>query len=88
LYVTADVVLSSSSIPLAVRSEALQTLENRSVVFVRNEEGFEPRPVQTGRSDGEVTEIVSGLTAGESYATKNSFILKAELGKGEAEHAH
>jgi cobalt-zinc-cadmium efflux system membrane fusion protein len=88
LYVTADVVLSSSSIPLAVRSEALQTLENRSVVFVRNEEGFEPRPVQTGRSDGEVTEIVSGLTAGESYATKNSFILKAELGKGEAGHAH
>ena len=88
LYVTADVVLSSSSIPIAVRSEALQTLENRSVVFVRNEEGFEPRPVQTGRSDGEVTEIVSGLTAGESYATKNSFILKAELGKGEAEHAH
>ena len=88
LYVTADVVLSSSSIPLAVRSEALQTLENRSVDFVRNEEGFEPRPVQTGRSDGEVTEIVSGLTAGEEYATKNSFILKAELGKGEAEHAH
>lgn len=88
LYVTADVVLSSASIPLGIRSEALQTLENRSVVFVQSEEGFEPRPVETGRTDGEVTEVLSGLTAGESYATKNSFILKAELGKGEAEHGH
>ena len=88
LYVTADVVLSSSSIPLAVRSEALQTVENRTVVFVRSEEGFKPRPVEIGRDDGEITEIVSGLNGGETYATKNSFILKAELGKGEAEHGH
>lgn len=88
LYVTADVVLSSASIPLGIRSEALQTLENGSVVFVQSDEGFEPRPVEIGRNDGEVTEVLSGLTAGESYATKNSFILKAELGKGDAEHGH
>lgn len=88
LYVTADVNLSQTTVPLAIRSEALQHLDGRDVVFVLHEEGFEPRPVQTGRSDGEMTELLSGLEAGERYAAKNSFILKAELGKGSAGHEH
>lgn len=86
LYVTADVTLERTSVPLAIASQALQTLEDRTVVFVQNEKGFQARPVQLGRSDGEVTEVLAGLERGETYATKNSFILKAELGKGEAEH--
>lgn len=86
LYVTAEVVLAITSVPLAVRSESLQTLYERTVVFVRNEGGFEARAVDLGRTDGEISEVRGGITAGESYATKNSFILKAELGKGEAEH--
>jgi cobalt-zinc-cadmium efflux system membrane fusion protein len=32
--------------------------------------------------------VLDGLSAGEPYAAKNSFILKAEIGKGEAEHGH
>lgn len=88
LYVTAEVALSSASVPLAVSSDALQTLEDRTVVFVQSEEGFEPRALELGRNDGEVTEVLAGLEPGETYATKNSFILKAELGKGEAEHGH
>lgn len=85
LYVTAEVILSSTTVPLGVRAEALQTLEDQSVVFVKGEDGFEPRTVKTGRSDGEVIEVLSGVTAGERYATRNSFILKAELGKGAVE---
>jgi cobalt-zinc-cadmium efflux system membrane fusion protein len=88
LYVTANIVLASTTIPLAVQNDALQTLEDRVVVFVRGDEGFEPRAINLGRSDGEISEVISGLTVGESYATKNSFILKAELGKGDAEHGH
>ncbi len=88
LHVTANIVLASASIPLAVRNDALQTLEARTVVFVRNGAGFEAREITLGRSDGEISEVVSGLSVGESYATKNSFILKAELGKDEAEHGH
>ena len=88
LYVTAEVVLATTPVPLAVKSESLQTLEERTVVFVRNDGGFEARPVELGRADGEFSEVRSGVTAGESYATKNSFILKAELGKGDAEHGH
>lgn len=88
LYVTCEVELSESNVAVAVRSEALQTLEGRSVVFVQDADGFEPRPVQPGRTDGDIVEVVSGLAAGQTYAARNSFILKAELGKGEAEHSH
>ena len=31
-------------------------------------------------------EVLAGLSSGEFYATHNSFILKAELGKNEAAH--
>lgn len=88
LYVTAAVSLSSTTVTVAVSNDALQTLEERTVVFVQHAEGFEPRAVKLGRSDDEIAEVVEGIAAGETYATKNSFILKAELGKGDAEHGH
>ncbi|MBI2782524.1 MAG: efflux RND transporter periplasmic adaptor subunit [Gammaproteobacteria bacterium] len=86
LYVTAEVTLAQTAAPLAIRNEAVQTLEGRSVVFVQGAEGFAPREVVLGRSDGEFSEVTSGLAAGDTYAAANSFILKAELGKGAAAH--
>lgn len=88
LYVTVDVTLAESQVPVAVSNEALQLLDERTVVFAEGPEGFQPLPVETGRSDSEATEIVSGLEPGVRYVAGNSFILKAELGKGEAEHEH
>lgn len=88
LYVTAEVTLSEVAVPLAVRNEALQTLEGRSVVFVQGDKGFSPRTLRLGRGDGEHSEVLDGLAPGETYVSRNSFILKAELGKGEAEHGH
>ncbi len=88
LYVTVDVTLAESAVPVAVRNEALQILDGRTVVFAEGPEGFQPLTVETGRSDSEATEIVKGLMPGDRYVVGNSFILKAELGKGEAEHEH
>lgn len=88
LYVTAEVTLAETAVPLAIRNEAVQTMEGRTVVFVEDADGFEPRPVKLGRSDGETSEVLGGIGAGQRYVTANSFILKAELGKGEAEHGH
>jgi cobalt-zinc-cadmium efflux system membrane fusion protein len=86
LYVTAAVTLAESQVPVAVRSGAIQSLDGGSVVFVRSDEGFEPRSVRIGRSDGENSEVLEGIEPGETYAASNSFILKAEIGKGEAAH--
>lgn len=88
LYVNAEVTLARTSVPLAIHGDAVQTLEDVSVVFAQEGGAFVPRPVVLGRSDGQFAEVVSGLRAGETYASANSFILKAELGKGSAEHGH
>jgi cobalt-zinc-cadmium efflux system membrane fusion protein len=75
-------------IPVTVAFEAIQTIHERSVVFVRTRAGFEAREVVPGRADGKRTEIVRGLAAGTTYAAGGSFLLKADLGKNEAEHGH
>lgn len=88
LNVTAEVTLAETAVPLAIRTSAVQNLESRDVVFVQHDEGFEPRPVRLGRTDGEMSEVLDGLVVGDRYVATNSFILKAELGKGSAEHGH
>ncbi|MBL6454979.1 efflux RND transporter periplasmic adaptor subunit [Belnapia sp. T6] len=87
-FVTAGIATEAQSVALSVPTEALQTVEGRTVVFVRTEGGFIKREVVLGRRDERSAELVSGAQAGEQVATANSFVLKAELGKGEAEHAH
>ncbi len=67
---------------VAVPSTAVQSVENRTVVFVRTPTGFRAVPVTTGRRNGDQVIISSGLTGQERIATTNSFTLKAELGKG------
>lgn len=67
---------------IAVPSTALQSVENRTVVFVRTPNGFRAVPVTAGRRNGDQVIISSGLTGQERIATTNSFTLKAELGKG------
>lgn len=88
LFVNVEVVSDETEVPLAVLSDAIQIVEGRTVVFVRTGDGFAAQSVQTGRSDGTRTEILSGLKAGTPYAAAGSFVLKAEIGKGSAEHAH
>ena len=88
LFITGRLTLSAKKVNVAVKSSALQTVENRTVVFVRDGEKFEPRDVETGDRDQEIVEITFGVVDGEMYAAKNSFVVKAEMAKGTAEHEH
>ncbi|MBI0477081.1 efflux RND transporter periplasmic adaptor subunit [Sphingomonas sp. MA1305] len=70
---------------IVVPEDAVQSLEGRDVVFVRTAAGFRAQTVSIGeRSNGRV-EIVKGLANDQRIATKNAFLLKAELGKGAGE---
>lgn len=70
---------------IVVPEDALQSLEGRDVVFVRTAKGFRAQTVTIGqRSNGRV-EILRGLSGGSKIATRNAFLLKAELGKGAGE---
>ncbi|MFW2343491.1 efflux RND transporter periplasmic adaptor subunit [Brevundimonas sp.] len=86
--VSGTVVTGGAVSGLTVPSDAIQTVEGASVVFVRTAEGFRAVPVLAGRQAGDRTEILSGLTGAERIAGANAFLLKAELAKGEAEHGH
>jgi membrane fusion protein, heavy metal efflux system len=86
LFVTARLTLSERKVAVAVKSAALQTIENRTVVFVRSEDKFEPRDVEIGERDPQFVEITFGVLEGDVYAARNSFILKSEMGKGAADN--
>ncbi len=60
---------------------AIQTINGKSVVFVRTEDGFKATPVTLGAQSGETIVVASGLTGREQVASANSFTLKSELGK-------
>jgi len=88
LFVTGRLMLSEKPASIVVKSSALQTIDNRTVVFVRNGDKFETRDVEIGERDPEHVEITFGLLEGDIYAAKNSFVVKAEIGKGSAAHEH
>ncbi|WP_046845792.1 divalent metal ion exporter adaptor subunit IhpB [Hyphomicrobium sp. GJ21] len=86
LFITGRLTLSAKRVSVAVKSSALQTWENRTVVFVRNGGKFEARDVEVGERDPQFVEITFGVLEGDVYAAQNSFIIKAELGKGSGDN--
>lgn len=89
LFVSGEITAETISIPVAVKTQALQTIQDVDAVFVsRHNNEFEASPVKLGKKSKEWVEIKSGLKVGERYVSENSFILKAELEKSAAEHEH
>ncbi len=86
MLASVDLLGQAASVPVTVASDAVQTIHEHHVVFVRTAAGFRAQDVTVGRSDGKRTEIIQGLAAGTPYAAGGSFVLKADLGKSEAEH--
>lgn len=84
--VTASVALAGGSgdTSVSVPSTAIQTVDGKSVVFVRTKDGFAAVPVALGDRAGANVIVRSGLKGTEQIAIVNSYVLKAELGKGEA----
>lgn len=86
LFVRGTVTLTGRKVPIAVKLSALQTIGAKTVVFVREGEAMEARAVKLGEQDREFAEVLDGLQPGDMYATENSFVVKAEIGKAEADH--
>ncbi|EYF07450.1 efflux RND transporter periplasmic adaptor subunit [Chondromyces apiculatus] len=101
LFATADIGVNEIEARVTVLDEAVQRLDGKDVVFVQEGDApeggavFEARPVRIGRrgtsadgTGGKTVEVLAGIEAGDRYAGKNSFVLKAELGKSGAAHEH
>lgn len=85
-FITGKILVDSYDAAVLVPQSAVQTVDGVPSVFVKAEGGFETRPIKPGRSAEEGIEVLSGLQAGELYANANTFVIKAQLGKGEAGH--
>jgi cobalt-zinc-cadmium efflux system membrane fusion protein len=81
LFVSVEVKAAEVQVPIAIETDALQTLGTQQVVFVRTETGFKAHSVKLGLNDGKHVEVLEGLAAGARYAGKGSYILKSELSK-------
>lgn len=84
MFVTAQ-TLDASKATVVISRNAVQTLEGRAYVFVETISGFDVRAVTLGREGNSRVEVIAGLTQGERIAVNNTFRLKAELAKAEAE---
>ncbi|WP_067064844.1 efflux RND transporter periplasmic adaptor subunit [Roseateles chitosanitabidus] len=88
LFVNVEMKGAPFTAPVSVAADAVQTLEEKTVVFIRKGEGFVAQPVKVGRADARRVEILDGLKAGTPHIAAGSFVAKAELGKASASHAH
>lgn len=80
------VITGEFNVELAVKKSAIQILDNQSGVFVKNNTEYVFTPLQLGRSDMDYVEVIAGLKPGQLYVTTNSYLLKADIEKSEAEH--
>ncbi len=79
MYAMAEIDMGSSQSAVFVPEEATQEVRGHNVVFIRTAANqFEVRPVEAGRKLEGSVEIRRGVRAGETVATKGTFILKSE----------
>lgn len=64
---------------IAVSRKAVQSVDGKTLVFVKTADGFEKRMIEIGLSGGELIEVKQGLAEGEEVATDGAFLLKSEL---------
>ncbi len=82
------VVVNAVTVPLAVRTEAIQSFRDFKVVFANFGQDYEVRMLELGRSSPEWTEVLSGIKPGTPYAAKGSFLIRADIEKSGASHDH
>ncbi len=82
MYASIGVVIGEKRPALMVNSAALQEMDGETVVFIAKEQNqFEKRAVKVERKQGDLVEVLSGLSRGERVVTKGSFQIKTEFQK-------
>jgi cobalt-zinc-cadmium efflux system membrane fusion protein len=72
--------ISTKRVTLSVPADAVQTVENRMVVFAQTSAThFDIRPVDTGVTSEGRTEILRGLKEGEQVVARGAFAVKSVL---------
>lgn len=57
-------------------------------VFVKHDDEYTFTPLVLGRGDDHFYEVIDGLESSAEYVSQNSYLIKADIEKSEAEHDH
>jgi cobalt-zinc-cadmium efflux system membrane fusion protein len=92
-FVNARVEVGKGEEGLVVNKDAVQIVNNETVVFIQDEpDCFKPVDVTVGEGDLYQVRILSGLEAGVDYVNNGAFELKAKIATsalgGHAGHGH
>lgn len=80
MLANADLPIGRSKATVVVPSDALQQVDDETIVFVQTGAGrFSVRPVRAGEAGDGKTPILEGLKAGDAVVVRGSFILKSQL---------
>lgn len=88
LLVEGRIVIDTFNVSLAVDKNGVQQLGGRSGVFIKEGESYQFVPLTLGRMDDHYVEVLDGLEEGQQYVNQNSYLIKADIEKSEAEHEH
>jgi cobalt-zinc-cadmium efflux system membrane fusion protein len=83
-----EITTATNDVEMLIPKTAIQSFKGTQVVFVQARNEYHPRPVKLGAADNNNIEVVSGLQNGDLIVSQNSYLLKADLEKSEAGHAH
>lgn len=86
--VLADIDAEIITATIRVRTKAIQYIDGQATVFVHEQGKYTAVPITLGVQDDNFVEVLSGLHSGDEYVSQNSYLIKADLGKSEAEHEH
>ncbi len=88
LLVEGRIVIDTFNVSLAVDKNGVQQLGSRSGVFIKEGESYQFVPLTLGCMDDHYVEVLDGLEEGQQYVNQNSYLIKADIEKSEAEHEH
>lgn len=85
MFARGEISTATGRSAITVPASAVQTLEDKKVVFVTTDKTnvFTPREVQTGVQAKGFIEIKSGLQPGEKIVNEGAFVVKSQAMKGE-----
>lgn len=88
MFATAVVQTEERARAIAVPTEAIVLIDNRSTVFVKDADGFEPRVVDPGEVVNDRQIVKAGLNAGDEVVVSGAYALKSRLLKSKIGEGH
>lgn len=91
MFATATIAIGASdgARGVVLPATAVQSMDGRQVVFVREGEGrFEARTVTVGERTADQVLVTDGIAAGDPVVVDGAFTLESELEKGELGEGH